>query len=75
MMPLYDQNSFIFVFLENSQKLLGGFECAARRCMSDNLILGFFVTNRLAARGTPPSDTNIEKMLFLYFSRSRNHRA
>jgi len=41
-MPLYDQNSFIFVFLENSQKPPNGFKCAVKRRMSDNPILGFF---------------------------------
>jgi len=44
MMPLYHQNSFIFVFLENSQELPSGFECVVRQRMTDNPILGYFVT-------------------------------
>jgi len=40
-MPLYDKNLSLYAFLENSQKPSSGFECAAKRRMNINPILGF----------------------------------
>jgi len=75
-MPLYDKNLFVYAFLENPQKLPGGFEFASRRRMNINRILGFFVMNRLATRVAPPGDANtVQKLYFSYFLRSRNRRA
>jgi len=71
-MPLYDKNLSVYVFLENPQKPPSGFECAARRRMNINPILGFFVMNRLMARVAPPGDVNtVQKRYFSYFSCSR----
>jgi len=38
-------------FWKNSQKLHGGFECATRRRMSDNSILGFFCDEPPSGKG------------------------
>ena len=52
------KHPFVLCFWKNSQKSPSDFECAVRRCMSVNPILGFVELSRLAARASPPGNTS-----------------